>query len=263
MCDPSFLDARHAAHHAAQVASGWGATHLPADDAHQYANLGWNRGLAALVGRPAHGMAAGLRLAPLTWLLVRDGHVIAEHPVVGSSMAGGTAWLRTAAAAAGAPDRELRPVGYELPDHPVAAGAAFPTVAMAALATLADWFDTAHGAISEVAAGEPRASDVRCWPHHFDLATLISLDADAGDPESARSVGVGMTPGDAGIVEPYYYVTPWPYPEPRVGPPLPQGHWHAEGWFGAVLAASEWDGEKATLRAYLAAAVAASRAMLA
>lgn len=79
----------------------------------------------------------------------------------------------------------------------------------------------------------PRASAVRVWPHHFDIATLITLDD--GDAERARSVGVGLSPGDGGIPQPYFYVTPWPYPESKFGPKLPwNGYWHSKGWFGAV-----------------------------
>lgn len=52
-----------------------------------------------------------------------------------------------------------------------------------------------------------------------------------------RSVGVGLSPGDSGYPEPYVYVTPWPYPTGEL-PALPWGHWHTEGWTGAVLRGS-------------------------
>ena len=48
-----FTATRNAMHHAAQVASAWGATHLDADPDHQYANLGWDPALRALIGRQA------------------------------------------------------------------------------------------------------------------------------------------------------------------------------------------------------------------
>ena len=65
--------------------------------------------------------------------------------------------------------------------------------------------------------------------------------AEAADPERARTLGVGMTPGDAARPEPYLYVTPWPYPESPELPPLPEGGcWHTEGWVGAVLEADRF-----------------------
>jgi hypothetical protein len=78
---------------------------------------------------------------------------------------------------------------------------------------------------------------VRCWPHHFDIATLIEFAPPQGG-DSGRSIGVGLSPGDSSYPEPYFYVTPWPYPN---DPPLPdlaaRGEWHTEGWLGAVLTA--------------------------
>ena len=38
----------------------------------------------------------------------------------------------------------------------------------------------------------------------------------------------------------YWYVTPWPYPDPDALPTLDgPGAWHTEGWVGAVLSGEE------------------------
>jgi hypothetical protein len=66
---------------------------------------------------------------------------------------------------------------------------------------------------------------------------LITLDAGVGS-EEARSIGVGFSPGDGSYDQPYFYVTPWPYPDTEDLPSLTAGaHWHREGWTGAVLTA--------------------------
>ena len=50
---------------------------------------------------------------------------------------------------------------------------------------------------------------------------------------------MGLSPGDSSYGEPYFYVTPWPYPDSPAPPPLPAGAaWHRTGWFGAVLTAT-------------------------
>lgn len=36
------------------------------------------------------------------------------------------------------------------------------------------WFGNAHGVLTAVAGRNPDAPRVRCWPHHFDIATLIA-----------------------------------------------------------------------------------------
>jgi hypothetical protein len=48
-----------------------------------------------------------------------------------------------------------------------------------------------------------------------------------------------MSPGDGSYSQPYFYVSPWPYPDVSTLPPLVLGHWHTEGWVGAVLTAEE------------------------
>jgi hypothetical protein len=85
-----------------------------------------------------------------------------------------------------------------------------------------------------------QVSSVRCWPHHFDLATLITVTAAKETAESIRSVGVGLSPGDEHYGEPYFYVTPWPYPDPKKLPPLPEiGRWHTKNFTAAVLPAHQ------------------------
>src|ERR1041384_8847530 len=102
---------------------------------------------------------------------------------------------------------------YEIARHPIATGGAYRRGDVAEeLRLLATWFDEAHSALDGVGqrmrARPLDASPVRCWPHHFDMATLISLDEAKG--EKGRSVNAGFSPGDEHYEEPYYYVSPYP-----------------------------------------------------
>jgi hypothetical protein len=79
---------------------------------------------------------------------------------------------------------------------------------------------------------------VRVWPHHVDVGSVLPLGG--GHGEGAASIGVGLSPGDEAIAEPYFYVTPWPPPPADSLPELPAGgRWRREGWTGAVLTGSE------------------------
>jgi hypothetical protein len=158
---------------------------------------------------------------------------------------------------------------YDMPSHAVATGAIFSPRPRAEFEEFTRWYANAHHALSQVKAEAVDASPVRCWPHHFDIATLINLDS-GRDPEHAWSINVGLSPGDGSYDEPYWYVNPWPGPE---DPELPElgggGHWHTKGWLGAVLRGSDLaaGGSEAavqadSLDAFLSSAVAAATRML-
>ncbi len=85
-------------------------------------------------------------------------------------------------------------------------------------------------------------SPIQLWPHHFDLAMLWlpgdkMPDQNPNDEEYAdKQMNFGFTFGDAGIPEPYFYVTAYPSPEAFSALELPDGtQWQSEGFTGAVL----------------------------
>jgi hypothetical protein len=131
---------------------------------------------------------------------------------------------------------------YEIPDHALGRAGTYDAGGLAdALFDLAAWFanaDRSLGRVREQMVARGLApSPARTWPHHFDMATLVLLEA--GDAERARSVNAGFSPGDENYEEPYFYVGPYPYPDPAKLPPLPLGHWHTQGFIAAVLLASK------------------------
>ena len=111
-----------------------------------------------------------------------------------------------------------------------------------ALAALSAWFSLADAQLADFAAAQarllPGPSPVRCWPHHFDIATYVGLGA--GDAETARGIGVGMSPGDESYGQPYFYINPWPHLDAASLPELPPpGHWHTQGFVGAIATAEK------------------------
>jgi hypothetical protein len=206
------------------------------DDSHT--SLAWVAGSAVLAGGiTPRGLSLGLRVADLT-LVVLDaaGAHRDELPLHGLTYDQGLAWAaeRLGGAVRGAPP-------YDMPAHEVARGAPFRSDDAGALAELARWFSFADRLLGHFVATDPlpggHTPPARCWPHHFDIATLIELPRRT--PMDARTVGLGLSPGDEARAEPYFYVTPWPYPEEPALPDLPIGAtWQREGWFGAVLPSS-------------------------
>ncbi len=100
-----------------------------------------------------------------------------------------------------------------------------PGPEMGALEALAAWFGLADVVLGRFATeqSELTPGPVRCWPHHFDIATYVGLED--GDYETARGIGVGLSPGDEAYDQPYFYVNPWPHLDPAGLPQAPRpGH---------------------------------------
>lgn len=257
-------DARRQLHHAAQFCTALGISYLPkqADDSHT--NLGWDAAHGALSSRGAAGsnglVAVGVRAADLALVVTRAGNVVATMPLHGLTIAGATELLRAALAAEGLDAaRYTLERHYEIPAHPVAMGAAFDASDADAFVELSRWLGNGAIELDRVAHTVLGASEVRVWPHHFDLATLVSLPGGA-------STGVGLEPGDQYYDEPYFYVNVHPQPAAARATAMPLrggGIWHTHEWIGAVLPGSRVRGgataQQAQVRAYLDSALAACR----
>jgi len=235
MIDPLTLtDARLQAHWAAQLAATVGrtlATPRP-DDSHT--SFRWVDARDALV--QADRRRSGLRLRDLTLLLGDD-----ELPLHGTTIDEAFAWIEQRAPGV------RKELDSPLPHHAVAGGAAFDATDRARFEELARYYRLANTLLREV------RDDVRTWPHHFDIATLLEFDG------GAKSIGAGLSPGDESLPQPYWYVNHSPHDATRTFPPLAGGGtWNAEGWIGAILPASR----QGDPRAFLESAIDASRMLI-
>jgi hypothetical protein len=222
----SMPDSRLQLHWAAQAAAGVGRTLVPPRPDDSHTSFTWSASLGALLQETVSGAQAGLRIADFSAIVVQDRDVTRSLALHGVTLDEVFTFFEEAFGAS------LKRPDVELPGHPVANGAQFDA-APDDLAELARHYANAalvcDGAFEE-------ATDTRCWPHHFDIATLLTL---SGKGEHAKTIGAGLSPGDNSYEEPYYYVNGWPYPDAVQLPALRRGHWHTTGWTGAVLTAGE------------------------
>lgn len=313
------VDARLQLHHAAQPAAAVGKLLLPHQEDYGEQSFRWLASARCLVQAAvaaAIPFRAALRpSAPALLLLAADDapdavdavdandasaarrasvagpRILRELPLGGRTLGEVYGWL-----AAQLEDLLGRPLPGELerpeglPAHAVAAGGRFDTGDAEAFAEIGRLFADADRVLRAWASTWPGASPVRCWPHHFDIATLVSMtpmipmsptismmEADeppmgaAAVPQEGRTIGLGLVPGDEGRPEPYFYATPFPYPEKPELPPLPAGAtWNMDGWLGAVLEAPRFMGasqdaaaQAETVETFLRAAADACRRLLA
>ncbi len=268
----SLTDARLQLHWAAQVAAAVGHTFgTPRPDDSQ-SSFEWQSARRILVGQPvgpAPPVRAALRPSDLTLLLADvSGAQLAASRLAGMTLDQTYAWMERALAkeAQGLPGSSLERRDYEMPAHDVADGGAFGAPDPA-FEELGRWYSMAATLLAQLRAEGPNVSPVRCWPHHFDIGVLLAIDPES--TPNARSIGVGLSPGDGSYSEPYWYVNLWPVPERAEFPPLDLGHWHADGWRGAVLTGTELvagarDGgaQAQATRAFLQSAIEAARTVL-
>lgn len=267
-------NARVVLHHAIQlpaVAIGKALVPTRADDSHTAVT--WRPDAKQWVTEaiPAsQDLRSGLRPAELTLTLGRDGALAARSlPLGGITRERAIEWLRDGIRGEGLDaDAVHFAPHYDLPPHPVAdQGLPFDDDLAPDLAELAAYFANAHSLLTTVASEDDGAGTILTWPHHFDIGGLLPM----GPPEDrfVRSVGIGLSAGDASYSEPYFYVGVYPAPADAKLPPLPIGHWHTEGFLAAALTATELidlpSGNSQHDRAllFLESAVAAARALLA
>jgi hypothetical protein len=266
-------DARLQLHWAAQAAAAVGKQLVPHQPDYGEQSFQWLGEPRALV----QGLVAGkqpFRAAVRPWpaallLLDEAGSALAEFLLEGKTLDEAYEWthIEVERVLGWYLKTPLERPGNDLPAHPVARGAAFST-SEPGFAELGRYFADADRVLRALADRNPGASAVRCWPHHFDLATLIPLDSGT-DPEKARSMGAGFSPGDDSMAEPYFYVLPWPAPAIHALPQLAGGgRWQTAGWVGAVLAASSFASagtngcQARRVEEFLASAVAGCRQLL-
>ena len=238
--------ARDMAYRAVQLVTKAARANLEAAPDDSHSNLGWRDDIGTFVSQPLPGdtgeVFVGLNISGLTLMILRGNELGPSLNLAGVSEMDAGAWLDGQLSTLGLRAASTVPLPYDLPAS--AAGIRdYSTDGLAdALTALSAWFSLANTMLSEVAASQkqlsPGPSPVRCWPHHFDIATYVGLeDADA---ETAKGIGVGMSPGDESYGQPYFYINPWPHLDAADLPELPPpGHWHTQGFVGAIATGEE------------------------
>ena len=252
-------EARLQAHYAAQWLARAARAYIAPQDNDGHTNLGWDDKEAVFATHPLpDGSRFTLRIADLTLVIVNAAGKPPFLSLDGHADADVRAWLGKALAAKGLDARKLdEPTPYEMPAHAIAKGAKYSTgQILAALRDLAVWYANANAVLGDLrqhlATRGLKAPPVRCWPHHFDLDSLVTLAPD-------RTIGLGFSPGDEYYDEPYFYVTIYPEPDATMLPKLHMiGHWHTHEFVAAIARASAIvavKNQKAETEAHLMATV--------
>jgi hypothetical protein len=268
-------------HYAIQFIAATGAALAEPLPDYSHTSLDWNPNLAVFLGAPiraATPFRVALNPVTLTSLLLNSKQeAVVTFPLQQKTLEEGMSWHQREISKLGADASKIEFLAYppdDFPDHPLAHGAVFPgeryadesSQGKAGRQKLTDYYAHTHRLLQELVDATEDASPIHIWPHHFDMAALISLSGKKGG--EPMTIGVGMSPGDKSYSEPYWYVSPYPYPDTAHLPSLAgHGFWHTEPWVGAVLTASTLAQDSAAaqeeqVRAFLQSALDVSEALL-
>jgi hypothetical protein len=236
----ALVPARLELHYAAQIVAAAADAWLPerADDGHTA--MTWKTPILLGESSPTE-VTIGIRAVDFAVIAYKNGEP-STYPLAGKTLAEAMAW---ADQQFGTP-RGIAMRDYDLPTSPLAIGGHF-VGHEPELAELARWYDIGFAVLSTVV--EP--TELRVWPHHFDLGAIIVLD-------DARQIGIGLSPGDRYYAEPYFYVTPHPLDKTPLPALAGGGIWRTDEWTGAVLTASA----AGDPYAFVTSAIAAARTLL-
>ena len=243
----SLVGARYLAHFAVQWATKAARANLAAATDDSHSSLAWDERIGALVSQPLPtrdgALTVGVRIDGLRLIASVDGNAPNEFALGAQTDSAAGAWVESVLRASGLAPASTVSLPYTIASHPVASGGVYDVRSEAdALEELARWFRAAGAALEDVRAAlagrTPGPTPVLCWPHHFDIATVVRLED--GDSAQARAVGIGVSPGDEFYSQPYAYISPSPPPPAMDLPSLPQpGRWHTRGFVGVVVTGEE------------------------
>ncbi len=262
-------------HYAIQFIAAPGLALVKPQPDYSQMSLDWHPELTAFVGQVIQAekpFRVALDPVSLTVILVdtKDSQ-IAAFPLHGKTMTEGLDWLKGEISKLGADANKVVWLDYppdDFPDHGLAHGTPFDASRQeAARKELMNYYANTNLLLQEIVAVTEGASPIHTWPHHFDMATLISLNGKENG--ESMTIGIGLSPGDKSYDEPYWYVTPWPYPATDNLPQLDGGGlWHTQHWVGAVLIASQLgenntgEARQTQIRSFLYSALKAAKTLL-
>ncbi len=235
------VHARAITHRAVQHLTGLARANIEAKPDDSHSNLGWDSAIGGLRTHAMGDVVMALKFSPLTLMILKNDTAVEEFPLQSKTVAQAVEWTDQVAVSMGLSAASTATIPYDLPDDVAAISRYETEIGAEQITALSEWFRLAAGVLETLVAAEagqkPGPSPVRCWPHHFDIATYVALEE--GDPETARGIGVGMSPGDEGHSEPYFYINPWPHLDKASLPPATKpGYWHVEGYVGLVATAT-------------------------
>ncbi len=243
-----------ALHQASQYLAAAGISLLPNESDDSHTNLGWSIETASLTSRPLSTagdcLALNLKAFALEWW--RQGQLVAHFPLTGKNHPETLNWLIQKSREAQLEKEYAFELHYELPYPEMTAETLHPAQEdRYSSESVIQGFTRAKECLQQLLDRESLSSELRVWPHHFDLGAFATVI-----PEKQVAVGIGYAMPDSMIDEHYFYMSAWQANKAisTMGfPKLSAGFWCDNPFSGAILRASGQNPD--SVEAFLAEAI--------
>jgi hypothetical protein len=239
------IKTREQLHHAVQLIAAAGKYLIPERPDDSHTTLHWNEKEEAFEGESINGnqpIKVGYRPIDFTiYLRKREDDITTNFDLKNKTIDQGFTWMKDQLKISGVDISNLNlKLHYDIPSRAFSNEQPFKISNPDQVKNISHYYANANSLLQAISKVLPDTGEIRCWPHHFDIATLYTIDKNKS-AEEARAIGIGFAPGDESYEEPYLYLTLWPYPDIQDNtlPDISAGKWHTKGWVGAVLEASD------------------------
>ncbi|MFT4679786.1 MAG: hypothetical protein ACI84C_002063 [Flavobacteriales bacterium] len=230
-------------HQAAQYIAAVGKSFLESVPDGNHTNMRWDSAACAMVGRPideAKEISLALNYSSYSLEFVDTNvDVLASLYLGGSRHDAILFWIQEQTDLLGIEGDLDFDIQYELPYPAMEMDMVFPEEDSNELQRLSDMRTAVQNALSTVLNPIAAAREIRVWPHHFDIGSMIITQVE--DNALVSSIGVGMAVPDAMVDDFYLFTTAWR--RDGVGldnmANLTLGKWRNPDWNGATLEAGE------------------------
>jgi hypothetical protein len=170
------------------------------------------------------------------YLVDRRVNVLAQYSLQGKTHNQAMVWLEEQILSLGLGSRAITlALPYELPLHNDNGKDVFTPVRTQLFYEFGKLYHNTYSVLLQLKSLFPKkSSDIRIWPHHFDMSLEVTLK-ETGERATNTMIKAGFSPGDPYFEGPYFYVNTQPFVDVESLPALENGMWFAEDWTGAVV----------------------------
>lgn len=229
-------------HHTAQFLAMASNSYLPKQPDDSQNNFKWNSETNCFEGRWVDNPTLRILLDVQNFELVVDKFIVREIiPLDGWTTEQVLSNLIIELKMAGLDPTVLKPINqYTIEYNSPGTGNPLRKPTWENLAEWAHYLSNAQLVLEEIKTQFEWASEVRVWPHHFDMGLYIPISKDA-QGRDLQSIGLGLAMPDVYSTEPYFYINHRSkktiiYPEHL--PAVRSGYWNMKDWKGLILPAS-------------------------